>query len=55
MLKFRTDAPRFVEFYFDGRLDLDSLVTGRLPLERIGEAMAALGGGNVARTVIGFD
>ncbi|MEQ8718675.1 MAG: Zn-dependent alcohol dehydrogenase [Acidimicrobiales bacterium] len=53
--QFRTDAPRFVEFYFDGRLDLDSLVTDRLPLDRVGEAMAALGGGNVARTVIGFD
>jgi S-(hydroxymethyl)glutathione dehydrogenase/alcohol dehydrogenase len=53
--QFRTDAPRFVEFYFDGRLDLDSLVTDRMPLDRVGDALAALGRGTVARTVITFE
>jgi S-(hydroxymethyl)glutathione dehydrogenase/alcohol dehydrogenase len=53
--QFRTDAPRFVEFYFDGRLDLDALITERLPLERIGAAIDALDRGDIARNVITFD
>ncbi|MDW3212699.1 MAG: Zn-dependent alcohol dehydrogenase [Ilumatobacteraceae bacterium] len=53
--QFRIDAPRFVDFYFDGRLDLDSLVTGRVPLDQVGDALDALGGGEVARTVVTFD
>lgn len=56
--QFRTDAPRFIDFYFDGRLDLDSLVTARRPLEDVGDALHALGtgaGDGIARTVITFD
>lgn len=54
--QFRTDAPRFVDFYFDGRLDLDSLVNARRPLDEVGEALRDLGaGGGLARTVITFD
>lgn len=53
--QFRTDAPRFIDYYFDGRLNLDALVTGRKPLDEVGDALAALGGGEIARTVITFD
>ncbi len=53
--QFRIDAPRFVDFYFDGRLDLDSLITDRLGLDRVGEAMEALKKGENARSVIMFD
>jgi len=54
--QFRTDARRFIDFYFDGRLDLDSLVTGRRPLDEVGDALRDLGaGGGLARTVITFD
>jgi S-(hydroxymethyl)glutathione dehydrogenase/alcohol dehydrogenase len=53
--QFRTDALRFVDFYFDGRLDLDSLITDRLRLDQIGEAMDALETGEVARNVIVFN
>lgn len=52
--RFRIDAPRFVDFYLAGRLDLDSLIAQRLPLERIGEAMDALRSGALARTVLTF-
>lgn len=53
--QFRTDALRFVDFYFDGRLDLDSLITNRMRLDQIGEAMDAIETGEVARNVIVFD
>ena len=53
--QFRIDAPRFVEFYFDGRLDLDALISDRMPLDRANEAMAALDGSVLARTVLTFD
>lgn len=53
--QFRTDAPRFIDFYFDGRLDLDSLISDRMPLDRVNDAMAALDGGALARTVLVFD
>lgn len=53
--QFRTDAPRFVDFYFDGRLDLDALISDRMPLERVNDAMAALDSGVLARTVLTFD
>ena len=53
--QFRTDAPRFVDFYFDGRLDLDSLITDRLKLDDIGRAMHALEKGEAARSVVMFE
>ena len=34
-------VPRLVELYEDGRLQLDELVTGRFPLDRINEAFAS--------------
>jgi len=46
---------RFVEFYLNGRLDLDALIIDRLPLERIGDAIAALESSEAARSVIVFD
>ena len=53
--RFRVDMPRFVEFYLQGRLHLDDLVSNRIKLEDINEGMAALETGEVARSVIMFD
>ena len=47
--------PRFVDFYLQGRLHLDDLVSNRIKLEDINEGMAALETGEVARSVIIFD
>ena len=52
---FRIDMPRFVDFYLDGKLNLDAMISQRVPLERINEAYADMLAGNVARTVITFD
>jgi S-(hydroxymethyl)glutathione dehydrogenase / alcohol dehydrogenase len=53
--QFRIDAPRFVDFYFDGRLDLDALITDRLKLDDIGAAMDSLNKGEAARSVVMFE
>ena len=52
---FRTDMPRYIEFYRQGRLMLDELVTQRLKLEQINEAFEDMKEGHVARSVITFD
>jgi Zn-dependent alcohol dehydrogenase len=46
------DMPRLVDFYLDGRLKLDELITQRVPLDQVNEALHALETGDVARTVI---
>ena len=52
---FRTDMPRYIELYRQGRLKLDELVTQRLPLERINTAFDDMKEGHVARSVVTFD
>jgi S-(hydroxymethyl)glutathione dehydrogenase/alcohol dehydrogenase len=53
--RFRIDMPQYVEWYLDGRLKLDELVSGTMPLERINEGFAALKGGEIARQLVVFD
>ena len=53
--RFRVDMPRFVDFYLQGRLHLDDLVSNRIQLADINEGMAALETGEVARSVIMFN
>ena len=53
--RFRVDMPRFVDFYLQGRLHLDDLVSNRIKLSDINEGMAALETGEIARSVIMFD
>ncbi|GIS19257.1 MAG: hypothetical protein CM15mP120_11730 [Pseudomonadota bacterium] len=40
--RFRVDMPRFVDFYLQGRLHLDDLISRRIALEDINEGMDAL-------------
>jgi len=53
--RFRIDMPRFVEFYLQGRLHLDDLISRRIRLEDVNDGMEALKTGEVARSVIMFD
>jgi S-(hydroxymethyl)glutathione dehydrogenase / alcohol dehydrogenase len=50
----RTDVPRIVDWYMQGRIRIDELVTHRLPLERIDEAFALMERGESIRTVITY-
>jgi len=52
---FRIDMPRLVDFYLQGRLNLDALISQRVPLEQVNEAYADMLTGGVARSVIVFD
>ena len=53
--RFRVDMPRFIEFYLQGRLHLDDLISQKIKLEDINEGMSALNTGEIARSVIMFD
>jgi S-(hydroxymethyl)glutathione dehydrogenase / alcohol dehydrogenase len=52
--QFRTDMPRFIELYLDGRLRLDEMVSAHIPLAAVNDGYAAMKRGEVARTVIDF-
>ncbi len=53
--RFRSDIPHYLEFYKQGRLDLDAMVTKQGRLDDINEAFRAMKAGEVARTVLKFD
>jgi len=52
--QFRTDMPRFIEMYLDGRLRLDEMVSKTIQLEDINAGFEDMKAGNVARSVIEF-
>jgi S-(hydroxymethyl)glutathione dehydrogenase / alcohol dehydrogenase len=52
--QFRTDIPRLIRLYLDGRLDLDSMVSKTLSLEEVNEGYGLMKRGEVARSVISF-
>jgi S-(hydroxymethyl)glutathione dehydrogenase/alcohol dehydrogenase len=47
--------PKYVDFYMQGRLRLDEMITRRGRLEDLPEAFRAMEAGEVVRTVLGFD
>ncbi len=49
------DMPRYVDFYRQGKLRLDEMVTKHCGLEDVNEAFRAMKAGEVARTVIMFE
>ncbi|HUB96055.1 MAG TPA: Zn-dependent alcohol dehydrogenase [Stellaceae bacterium] len=53
--RFRSDIPLYLDFYRQGRLMLDEMVTRRGRLSDINEAFRAMKAGEVARTVLMFD
>jgi S-(hydroxymethyl)glutathione dehydrogenase / alcohol dehydrogenase len=53
--RFRTDMPRYVELYRTGQLRLDEMISARLPLEGVNEALEAMRRGTAARSVIVFE
>ena len=53
--RFRIDMPRYIEFYMQGRLKLDELVSQRIRLEQVNDAFEDMKQGHVARSVITFD
>ncbi|MEG3933613.1 S-(hydroxymethyl)glutathione dehydrogenase/class III alcohol dehydrogenase [Microcoleus sp. T3_B1] len=52
--KGRTDVPKIVDWYMDGKIDIDSLVTQVMPIDKINEAFDLMHKGEVIRTVLTF-
>ena len=48
----RTDVPKIVDWYMDGRIDIDSLITHTLPLEQINEGFELMHRGESIRSVV---
>jgi S-(hydroxymethyl)glutathione dehydrogenase/alcohol dehydrogenase len=53
--RFRTDMPRYVDFYLSGQLKLDELISARLKLDQVNHALDEMKQGSAARSVIVFD
>jgi S-(hydroxymethyl)glutathione dehydrogenase/alcohol dehydrogenase len=51
----RTDVPKIVDWYMQGKIQIDDLITHKLPLSRINEAFDLMHAGKSIRTVVEFD
>jgi S-(hydroxymethyl)glutathione dehydrogenase/alcohol dehydrogenase len=52
--KGRTDVPRIVDWYMDGKINIDDLITHVLPLEEINDAFDLMHKGESIRSVVTF-
>jgi len=50
----RTDVPKIVDWYMEGRINIDDLITHVLPLAEINRAFDLMHAGESIRTVVGF-
>ncbi len=52
--KGRTDVPRIVDWYMDGKINIDDLITHTMPLEKINEGFHLMHEGQSIRSVVTF-
>jgi S-(hydroxymethyl)glutathione dehydrogenase/alcohol dehydrogenase len=52
--KGRTDVPRIVDWYMDGKIEIDPLITHTMPLARINDAFDLMHEGKSIRSVVTF-
>src|SRR5947209_18947514 len=52
--KGRRDVPKIVEWYMDGKIDIDSLITHVMPVEKINDAFHLMHEGKAIRSVVTF-
>ena len=53
--RFRFDMPKYIDFYLDGRLRLDEMISSRVPLGEVNAAFDRMRKGEAARQVIVFE
>ena len=53
--KGRTDVPKIVDWYMDGKIDIDDLITHTMPLEDINNAFHLMHEGESIRSVVIYD
>ena len=52
--KGRTDVPRIVDWYMDGKIEIDPLITHKMPLEDINKAFDLMHAGESIRSVVEY-
>jgi S-(hydroxymethyl)glutathione dehydrogenase / alcohol dehydrogenase len=50
----RTDVPKIVDWYMNGKIDIDSLITHVMPLEKINDSFDLMHAGESIRSVVTF-
>jgi S-(hydroxymethyl)glutathione dehydrogenase/alcohol dehydrogenase len=50
--KGRTDVPKIVDWYMDGKINIDDLITHTMPLEKINDAFDLMHAGKSIRSVV---
>ena len=50
----RTDVPTMVDWYMDGKINIDDLITHTMPLEKINDAFDLMHAGKSIRSVVNF-
>ncbi len=53
--KGRTDVPKIVDWYMDGKINIDDLITHVMPLDEINKAFELMHSGESIRSVVTFD
>ncbi|GJL83874.1 MAG: hypothetical protein DHS20C01_35080 [marine bacterium B5-7] len=48
------DVPKIVDWYMDGKINIDDLITHQMPLEQINDAFELMHSGESIRSVINF-
>ena len=48
----RTDVPKIVDWYMEGKINIDDLITHRIQLEQINEGFELMSRGESIRTVV---
>ena len=51
----RTDVPKIVDWYMDGKINIDDLITHTMPLDRINDAFDLMHAGESIRSVVVYD
>ena len=51
----RTDVPKIVDWYMDGKINIDALITHTMPLEKINDAFDLMHRGDSIRSVVLYD
>ena len=50
----RTDVPKIVDWYMDGKINIDDLITHKMPLDKINDAFDLMHAGESIRSVVEF-
>ncbi|HBS36790.1 MAG TPA: S-(hydroxymethyl)glutathione dehydrogenase, partial [Parvularcula sp.] len=48
----RTDVPKIVDMYMEGRIKIDEMITHKMPLEKINDAFDLMHRGESIRSVV---